>query len=119
MPFAPPCLPQVSFTGHSLGGSLGTVLLLMYVRRGVLPISAVSPVYTFGAPAVFCEGGAGGGACACRTGSSSGGSGGTGTGCGGVLQALGLPEGAIRCAFGMMWRLGLRVLMHALESSGW
>ena len=85
--------PQISFTGHSLGGSLGTVLMLMYVRRGVLPISAVSPVYTFGAPAVFCEGSAGGGSCACRAGSS-----GSAGGCGGVLQALGLPEGAVRCA---------------------
>ncbi len=37
---------QVAFTGHSLGGSLGTVLMLMYVRRGVLPKSAISPVYT-------------------------------------------------------------------------
>jgi hypothetical protein len=79
---------KVSFTGHSLGGSLGTVLLLMYVRRGVLPILALTPVYTFGAPAVFCEGGAGGGACACRAGSSCG--------SGGILQSLGLPEGAIR-----------------------
>lgn len=86
-------LPQVSFTGHSLGGSLSTLLMLMYVRRGVLPISACSPVYTFGAPAVFCEGGARGGSCACRAGSSSG-----ADGCSGVLQALGLPEGAIRCA---------------------
>jgi hypothetical protein len=54
----------VAFTGHSLGGSLGTLLMLMYVHRGVLPISAVAPVYTFGAPAVFCEGGLGG-QCAC------------------------------------------------------
>ena len=30
--------------------------MLMYLRRGVLPPVAVSPVYTFGAPAVFCEG---------------------------------------------------------------
>ena len=27
----------------------------MYVRRGVLPVQAVAPIYTFGAPAVFCE----------------------------------------------------------------
>ncbi|KAK9862875.1 hypothetical protein WJX84_009025 [Apatococcus fuscideae] len=46
---------KIVFTGHSLGGSLATVLMLMYVRRGVLPAQAVSPIYTFGAPAVFCE----------------------------------------------------------------
>lgn len=28
----------------------------MYLRRGVLPAVATSPTYTFGAPAVFCEG---------------------------------------------------------------
>ena len=42
--------------GHSLGGSLATLLLVMYLRRGVLPAVAASPAYTFGAPAVFCEG---------------------------------------------------------------
>ena len=98
-------LPQVAFTGHSLGGSLGTLLMLMYVRRGVLPKSAVSPVYTFGAPAIFCEGT---GACACpppaagtagAEGSVSAGSAsgrGEGKGACGVLQMLGLPEGAVR-----------------------
>ena len=44
--------------GHSLGGSLGTLLQLMFLRRGEIPAVAVSPTYTFGAPAVFCEGGA-------------------------------------------------------------
>lgn len=47
---------KVVFTGHSLGGSLGTLLMLMFLRRGVLPPVALSPAYTFGAPAVFCEG---------------------------------------------------------------
>lgn len=42
--------------GHSLGGSLGTLLMMMYKHRGVLPQSAIAPVYTFGAPAIFCEG---------------------------------------------------------------
>ena len=28
----------------------------MYLRRGVIPAVATSPAYTFGAPAVFCEG---------------------------------------------------------------
>lgn len=94
----PPLHKQVAFTGHSLGGSLGAVLMLMYVRRGVLPPSAVSPVYTFGAPSVLCDGA--GGACACPddgSGSSpSGGSSAGGKGCG-VLRALGLPESAVRC----------------------
>ena len=30
--------------------------MMMYKHRGVLPPSAVAPVYTFGAPAIFCEG---------------------------------------------------------------
>ncbi len=50
------CSPFLPAQGHSLGGSLATLLVLMYLRRGVLPPVAVSPVYTFGAPAVFCEG---------------------------------------------------------------
>lgn len=51
-PFATIC-----FSGHSLGGSLATVLMLLFVIRGVLPATAVAPVYTFGAAAVFCQGG--------------------------------------------------------------
>ncbi|PSC69354.1 alpha beta-hydrolase isoform B [Micractinium conductrix] len=100
---------KVAFTGHSLGGSLGTLLMLMFVRRGVLPRSAVSPVYTFGAPAIFCEGGAGG-ACDCgappgvapagdeqpqhEAGACSAAAGTAGHS--GVLGLLDLPEGAIR-----------------------
>lgn len=49
---------KVAFTGHSLGGSLGTLLMLMYLHRGVLPPMSISPVYTFGSPAIFCEGSA-------------------------------------------------------------
>lgn len=30
--------------------------MMMYNHRGVLPHSAIAPVYTFGAPAIFCEG---------------------------------------------------------------
>ena len=30
--------------------------MMMYKHRGVLPQSAIAPVYTFGAPAIFCEG---------------------------------------------------------------
>ncbi|KAL0023962.1 hypothetical protein WJX77_003641 [Trebouxia sp. C0004] len=47
---------KIAFTGHSLGGSLGTLLMMMYKYRGVLPQTAIAPVYTFGAPAIFCEG---------------------------------------------------------------
>jgi hypothetical protein len=46
---------RVCFTGHSLGGSLSTMLMFMYIHRGVLPLHRAAPVYTFGAPAVFCE----------------------------------------------------------------
>lgn len=55
---------KVSFTGHSLGGSLGSLLMLMFLHRGVIPISAISPSYTFGAPAIFCEASGPGGTCA-------------------------------------------------------
>lgn len=30
--------------------------MMMYKHRGVLPQTAIAPVYTFGAPAIFCEG---------------------------------------------------------------
>ncbi len=55
---------RVAFIGHSLGGSLGSLLLLMFLHRGLLPLSAVSPTYTFGAPAIFCEACGPGGICA-------------------------------------------------------
>jgi len=50
---------KVCFTGHSVGGSLATLLLLMFKRRGVLKTSSIASVYTFGAPSVFCEGAGG------------------------------------------------------------
>eukprot|EP00887_Chlorella_sp_A99_P003999 scaffold11.g3999.t1 len=107
-PFA--CL---AFTGHSLGGSLATLLMLMCVRRGVVPPSAMLPVYTFGAPAIFCEGAASG--CCCGRAACSGDC----PGCSlaedaraavgqaaqhahheeapqGILAKLGLPQGAVR-----------------------
>lgn len=61
---------KVAFVGHSLGGSLGTLLMLMFLHRGVLPHSAVSPTYTFGAPAIFCEACGPGGTCAPRSATS-------------------------------------------------
>jgi hypothetical protein len=50
--------------GHSVGGSLAMLLMLMLRNRGVLRPENIAPVYTFGAPAIFCEGGA---ACSCAT----------------------------------------------------
>ncbi|KAG1664312.1 hypothetical protein FOA52_005710 [Chlamydomonas sp. UWO 241] len=50
----------LAFAGHSLGGSLGTILTLLLVHRGVIPPSRVHSCHTFGAPAVFCTGGGGG-----------------------------------------------------------
>ena len=34
---------------------MAVLLLLMYLRRGVLSTRTISTVYTFGAPSVFCE----------------------------------------------------------------
>lgn len=44
---------RISFTGHSLGGSLAVLLSLMFRYRGVVPVSALSQVHTFGAPSVL------------------------------------------------------------------
>ena len=49
---------KIVFTGHSLGGSLSTLLMLMFLHRGVIPAVALAPVYTFGSPAIFSEGAA-------------------------------------------------------------
>lgn len=46
---------RVSFTGHSLGGSIATVLAILMVHRGLLRPCQLAPVYTFGAAACFCE----------------------------------------------------------------
>lgn len=46
---------RVSFTGHSLGGSIATVLALMLIHRGVLRAPQLGLIYTFGAAACFCE----------------------------------------------------------------
>ena len=47
--------PKLAFTGHSLGGSLATVVGLMLVLRGDVPLSALNPIVTFGAAAIFCS----------------------------------------------------------------
>jgi predicted lipase len=46
---------RVSFTGHSLGGSIAMVLALMLLHRQVLRAPQLGPIYTFGAAACFCE----------------------------------------------------------------
>lgn len=85
---------RVAFVGHSLGGSLGTLLMLMLVRRGAVPPERLATTYTFGAPAVLCEGAAG--ECGCVL-AYDGGSGGPACSAGGgLLRALGLPPAAVR-----------------------
>ncbi|KAI5063064.1 hypothetical protein GOP47_0021611 [Adiantum capillus-veneris] len=49
-------LARTRFTGHSLGGSLATLLALMLQVRGVLPSTAILPVVTFGSPFIMCGG---------------------------------------------------------------
>ena len=84
---------RIAFTGHSLGGSLATLLMMMYLHRGVVSAENLAPVYTFGAPAIFCEGTAGacgvGGDCSISSTSSS-------SSPEGLLKKLGLPSTAVR-----------------------
>jgi hypothetical protein len=42
--------------GHSIGGAMAVMLMIMFRRRGVLGPQQIAPVYTFGAPAIFCDG---------------------------------------------------------------
>jgi hypothetical protein len=35
---------------------MATLLMLMFRARGVLTADQVAPTYTFGSPAIFCEG---------------------------------------------------------------
>eukprot|EP00775_Hariotina_reticulata_P012659 gene12659-12786_t len=51
---------RVCFTGHSIGGAMAVLLMLMFRHRGVLHPEQIGPVYTFGSPAVFCDGALGG-----------------------------------------------------------
>ncbi|KAG1674230.1 hypothetical protein FOA52_013850 [Chlamydomonas sp. UWO 241] len=73
---------KVSLGGHSLGGSLATVLTLLLVHRGQVPIERLAPCYAFGAPAVLCTS-AGCGPSLCSTG---------GGGTSGLLERLGIPN---------------------------
>ncbi|KAJ7517205.1 hypothetical protein O6H91_21G014500 [Diphasiastrum complanatum] len=47
---------HIQLTGHSLGGSLATLLSLMLQVRGVVASSSLLPVVTFGSPCVMCGG---------------------------------------------------------------
>eukprot|EP00798_Chlamydomonas_sp_ICE-L_P017749 gene17749-24109_t len=47
---------KICFTGHSIGGSMATALMLMCICRGELKIENIADVYTFGVPSVFLEG---------------------------------------------------------------
>jgi hypothetical protein len=88
---------RIAFTGHSLGGSLGTLLMMMYLHRKVIGPENVAPVYTFGSPAIFCEGGCDG-CCAadgCREKQEKSSKSSNKDG-GGILQKLGLSSGAVR-----------------------
>jgi Lipase (class 3) len=92
---------RIAFTGHSLGGSLATLLMMMFLKRGVLSAENLAPVYTFGAPAIFCEGAAGGCGgdgtdCSIPNSSSSGSSGNTSGSPEGLLKKLGLPSTSVR-----------------------
>lgn len=49
-------LARARFTGHSLGGSLATLLVLMFQIRGILSSTAILPVVTFGSPCIMCGG---------------------------------------------------------------
>ncbi|KAL4542680.1 hypothetical protein Ndes2526B_g04631 [Nannochloris sp. 'desiccata'] len=91
---------RIAFTGHSLGGSLATLLMMMYLKRGVVSAENLAPVYTFGAPAIFCEGAAGAcgldGDCSIPSSSNSPSTGGAGGSHEGLLKKLGLPSTAVR-----------------------
>ncbi|MCO5591910.1 hypothetical protein L7F22_045903 [Adiantum nelumboides] len=47
---------RLCFTGHSLGGSLATLIAMMLVKRGAVGANAVKAVVTLGAHCVLCSG---------------------------------------------------------------
>ncbi|KAL2653159.1 hypothetical protein R1flu_021287 [Riccia fluitans] len=47
---------RIRFVGHSLGGSIGVLLSLMLVTRGVVKPTSLLPVYAFGSPYIMCGG---------------------------------------------------------------
>eukprot|EP00879_Flechtneria_rotunda_P005133 GHRR01005415.1.p1 GENE.GHRR01005415.1~~GHRR01005415.1.p1 ORF type:complete len:719 (+),score=230.97 GHRR01005415.1:657-2813(+) len=87
---------RICFTGHSIGGSLAVLLMLMFRHRGVLLPQQIAPVYTFGSPAIFCDGALG----VCSTCGLQEAAAGSGEACGlgeSLLSRLGLHEDII-CA---------------------
>lgn len=46
---------KISFSGHSLGGAIATVLMMLMVHRGVIHPKNVGQVFTFGGAACFCD----------------------------------------------------------------
>jgi len=46
---------KISFAAHSLGGGIASLLLVMMVHRGDLPVENVGQVYTFGGAASICD----------------------------------------------------------------
>ena len=86
--------------GHSIGGSLAVLLTLMYRRRGVLLPQQIAPVYTFGSPAIFCDGALGGCSGGCGAGAAA--AAGRAPGAGGGIHGrtplpLGAAAGRLRC----------------------
>ena len=47
---------KIQLTGHSLGGSIAMLLMLMMVLRGDVAPNRFLPVVTFGSAAIFCDG---------------------------------------------------------------
>eukprot|EP00963_Diacronema_lutheri_P002230 scaffold148_cov341-Pavlova_lutheri.AAC.38 len=47
---------KIQLTGHSLGGSIAMLLMLMMVYRGDISPDRFLPVVTFGSAAIFCDG---------------------------------------------------------------
>lgn len=51
----PEHITRFCFTGHSVGGSVATLLAVMLIMNGDLDRHSIDQVATFGAPAVFCS----------------------------------------------------------------
>jgi ankyrin repeat protein len=94
---------RLVFTGHSLGGSLATLLMLMLRYRRPELADALDPVYTVGAPSIFCDDCCGdcgadkrGAARAAQVARAAAGAAQQRDCCRGVLGALGLPRDHVR-----------------------
>jgi hypothetical protein len=95
---------RIVFTGHSLGGSLATLMVLMLRYRRPELSGALEPVYTLGAPSIFCDDCCGDcaekrvseRAAALRAAARGGDAAAGDDRCRGVLGALGLPRDHVR-----------------------